>query len=187
MLRIVFALGAFLSKLQQTKKETFKADSIIDIMPDLFTRFQLATLTTSQAAQWAKYAGLALPYFMPKARLLMWADWMLKDDRLIEKEGIKSLSLFELREASMIRGIPQSQKLESYRYYQKALQSHLTLSKKTQNYVKSKWMVDEARAKAMKKPLPPPWDSELTDTNLKSVLASAVILSRALQNSRRRI
>ncbi|KAI9091022.1 LETM1-like protein-domain-containing protein [Phlyctochytrium arcticum] len=41
---------------------------------------------------------------MPMSRLYQWADWILKDDKLLHAEGITSLTRFELIEALSERG-----------------------------------------------------------------------------------
>ena len=49
--------------------------------------------------------GLGFPQIAPRTRLLQWIDWILKDDALIRKQGVKSLSTHELLEALDERGL----------------------------------------------------------------------------------
>lgn len=84
----------------------------------------------SQATLFAKNVGLALPFLAPKARLLKWIDWILKDDMMIDKEGIRSLNEYELMEALADRGLSVSESLAESRVI---LNNHIQFSKEMQN------------------------------------------------------
>lgn len=77
----------------------------------------------------AKNVGLALPFVAPKIRLLKWIDWILKDDVLIDKEGVRSLTEFELMEALCDRGYSINESLADSRLM---LSNHIKFSKEMQ-------------------------------------------------------
>ncbi|KAI9324330.1 hypothetical protein BDR26DRAFT_881626 [Obelidium mucronatum] len=44
------------------------------------------------------------PFVFPRTRLIQWADWILKDDAIIRREGVQSMTRLELLEALEERG-----------------------------------------------------------------------------------
>ncbi|KAL2912626.1 hypothetical protein HK105_207842 [Polyrhizophydium stewartii] len=50
------------------------------------------------------FMQISLPFIYPRARMLQWGDWIIKDDKLLRQDGIKTLSDYELFEALQERG-----------------------------------------------------------------------------------
>lgn len=77
-----------------------------------------------------KAIGIRFPGMLPQTRLLIWADWMLKDDALVRSEGVSSLTHYELLEALSMRGYVGLSTTVKISVLQQLLTSHI---KFTQN------------------------------------------------------
>ena len=108
----------------------------------------------------------------PKTRLLKWIDWILKDDVLIDKEGVRSLSEFELLEALEDRGLSVNQSLSESR---KILNNYLQFS----NIVRKICLDDKSRLNSVQSTTVPLETNKRLNAIDKGAILSALIISNA--------
>ncbi|KAI8612488.1 hypothetical protein BC830DRAFT_1136492 [Chytriomyces sp. MP71] len=70
----------------------------------LFASRLTASATLAKPDVFASFLNLTFPAAVPRPRLLQWADWILKDDFMIRREGVRDMTPFELVEALEERG-----------------------------------------------------------------------------------
>ncbi|XJO75216.1 hypothetical protein BDV3_005928 [Batrachochytrium dendrobatidis] len=107
--------------------EKIKESDLLDLYPFIHAHFNIATAPSSLISSFGKLLHFTAPALLPRSRLLRWGDWMLKDDLLIKKDGVASLSYIEVLEAIYERGLAFDQ-VDSKPAMAKALVQHAAFS-----------------------------------------------------------
>ncbi|KAJ3128472.1 hypothetical protein HK098_004367 [Nowakowskiella sp. JEL0407] len=76
----------------------------------------------------AKYLSFPFASVLTKEQFLMWADWMLKDDKLLSETPLNNLLDYEVVEALEVRGFKGMEKMTS-KQMRKLLKSHMDFTR----------------------------------------------------------
>ncbi|KAJ3289415.1 hypothetical protein HDU79_004085 [Rhizoclosmatium sp. JEL0117] len=101
----VNAVGLFKKLMLTTSSVTFI--DLNSLLYPLFAARLTAGYGLAQPAVLTNYLNFTAPHLFPRTRLLQWADWILKDDAMLRREGVSNLSNQELLEALEERGFKQ--------------------------------------------------------------------------------
>ncbi|KAJ3046760.1 hypothetical protein HK097_000535 [Rhizophlyctis rosea] len=102
-----------------------KTPTDITSLFDLFHHHtNIATAPTAEVKLWARYLGMSFPSVLTRSRLIRRLDLMLRDDALIRRDGVNSLTHYELVEALDERGYYNIIKLD-IRQLRALLSSHV--------------------------------------------------------------
>ncbi|KAJ3075693.1 hypothetical protein HDU98_007250 [Podochytrium sp. JEL0797] len=98
----VAAVSMFKKLMLNTSAITFS--DLTPLLYPLFVSRLPAATGLSNPSQLTSFLNLNFPFLTPRTRLIQWADWILKDDAMIRREGVHSMTRFELLEALEERG-----------------------------------------------------------------------------------
>ncbi|KAH9250258.1 hypothetical protein BASA81_011939 [Batrachochytrium salamandrivorans] len=84
--------------------DSIKEADLLEMYTFCQLHFNLLTTSSLLSASFGSLFHFTAPALFPKTRMLQWGDWIAKDDLLIRKDGVNSLSLPEMVEALLERG-----------------------------------------------------------------------------------
>ncbi|KAJ3348094.1 hypothetical protein HDU83_001580 [Entophlyctis luteolus] len=98
-----------LAALSSVRKMMLNTSSITyadlnTLLCPLFIAKLTASSTLESPTSFASFLNFTFPFVFPRQRLLQWADWIIKDDGMLRRDGIGQLSWYELVEALEERG-----------------------------------------------------------------------------------
>ncbi|KAJ3142522.1 hypothetical protein HK100_002191 [Physocladia obscura] len=134
-----------LKRLVVTKMQMLNTSSITsaDLIPLLHSVF-IARLTASNSLEspstLTRFLNFTFPFVAPRTRMIQWADWIIKDDALLLREGVNHLNWFELIEALEERGFTQLDGIDETRM-RAMLIAHARFTKTLMDVVVSKRVV----------------------------------------------
>ncbi|KAJ3010304.1 UNVERIFIED_CONTAM: hypothetical protein HDU68_002191 [Siphonaria sp. JEL0065] len=98
----VTAVALFKKMMLNTSTTTFS--DLNELLYPLFVSRLTAGSCLANPSQFTSFLHFTAPQLFPRTRLLQWADWILKDDAMIRREGVRAMTWHELVEALEERG-----------------------------------------------------------------------------------
>lgn len=116
-------------KSSSNTKATPSLKSFSPLIASTPQNLTLASLSTSELSLVLRFLSKPFSRVMPLTRLYKWADWILKDDMLLHKDGVGSLSAYELVEALEERGYTGYSPNMQTKDLRKILDTHVSFSR----------------------------------------------------------
>lgn len=110
-----------------------RLSDLVSLYPLFRDHLSIVVLPQRQLAMWAHFLNHGLPFLLPRLRLVRWIDWTLKDDALLQIEGVNSMTGYELMEACDERGAVDSESPPDTRYADTSL--HLFFSNQNSGFL----------------------------------------------------
>ncbi|KAI8833235.1 LETM1-like protein-domain-containing protein [Chytriomyces cf. hyalinus JEL632] len=129
--------SALVYKKMMMNPDGISYSDLNSLLCPLFITSMTASAGLAKPSLFTSFINLTFPHALPRPRLLMWADWILKDDFMIRREGVGAMTRFELIEALEERGFTRLSGL-SMDEMKQALVAHARFTKSLVDSIVSK-------------------------------------------------